>query len=349
MINKSLKTISWLVDEPTYRADSAYSYSTISRFQREGFRKLNSLFDSISTPSLLFGSLVDTMLTGTVDEFNQTYVIAVFPNISDTLMSITQTLYKKYGEKHLHIEDITDEDISQAALAHDYYVKPSYKNARIKKVRENCGSYYDLLRVAKGKTVIPQSLFDTALATVEALRNSKITKWYFKKDNPFENIERLYQLKFKSEYMGLGVRCMFDLIIVDHDKKLIYPIDLKTTGKNEEEFGHSFVTWRYFYQNNLYYYILRKNVENDPYFKDFTIVEYRDIVVNKFNKTPMVWVTPLSLVEKETEFYIKNDVGIVIDKIPNWRTVIGDLNYYLTNRPEYPIGYDEEIIIQNII
>ena len=29
-ITKSLKDISWLVDEPTYRADEALSYSTLS-------------------------------------------------------------------------------------------------------------------------------------------------------------------------------------------------------------------------------------------------------------------------------------------------------------------------------
>ena len=44
---KNLKDISWNVDEPTYRADSALSYSTLARFAREGFNKLDSLFTPI--------------------------------------------------------------------------------------------------------------------------------------------------------------------------------------------------------------------------------------------------------------------------------------------------------------
>ena len=44
-MRKSLKDISWLVDEPTYRADEALSFSSISKFYREGFSKLDQLFE----------------------------------------------------------------------------------------------------------------------------------------------------------------------------------------------------------------------------------------------------------------------------------------------------------------
>ena len=53
MERKSLRDISWQVDEPTYRADPALSYSTLARYEREGFNNLDKLFDSIDTPSLV--------------------------------------------------------------------------------------------------------------------------------------------------------------------------------------------------------------------------------------------------------------------------------------------------------
>ena len=56
--------ISWQVTEPEYRADSALSYSTLARFAREGFNKLDSLFDKLDTPSLTFGRAVDALITG---------------------------------------------------------------------------------------------------------------------------------------------------------------------------------------------------------------------------------------------------------------------------------------------
>ena len=38
---KSLKDIAWNVTEEEYRADHAYSYSTLAKFDREGFEKLD--------------------------------------------------------------------------------------------------------------------------------------------------------------------------------------------------------------------------------------------------------------------------------------------------------------------
>lgn len=55
MNRKSLKDISWNVSEETYRADPALSYSTLARYEREGFNNLDKLFDRLETPSLTFG------------------------------------------------------------------------------------------------------------------------------------------------------------------------------------------------------------------------------------------------------------------------------------------------------
>lgn len=85
---ESLFDISWQVDELTYRADNALSYSTIARFHREGFEGLSKLFDKIESPSLLFGSLVDTLLTGSEEEFNNTYLVAEFPSIPDSQSNV---------------------------------------------------------------------------------------------------------------------------------------------------------------------------------------------------------------------------------------------------------------------
>ena len=59
MERKSLKDISWNVTEAEYRADSALSQSTLTRYEREGFNNLSKLFDKIESPSLTFGSAVD--------------------------------------------------------------------------------------------------------------------------------------------------------------------------------------------------------------------------------------------------------------------------------------------------
>lgn len=249
---KSIRELAWNVDEPTYRADRALSYSTISRFEREGWRKIQSLFDKIETPSLTFGSAVDTMLTDGEEAFNNAFIVCDFPPLSDTLISITKYLHNNFHEKHRKISTISDEEINKTALMFDYYSNPRYNTLRIKNVKELCAEYYVLLTLADNKTVLSKNDYADVLACVNELKTSPVTESFFY-INPFDtSIEKVFQLKFKAEFEGIPVRCMFDELIIDHDNKVIYPIDLKTTGHAEEEFEDSFSKWRYEIIKNIY-------------------------------------------------------------------------------------------------
>ena len=99
MERKSLREISWQVSEPEYRQDTALSYSTLARFDREGFNNLDKLFERVESPSLTFGSIVDTLITGTEQEFNDNFIVAQLDNPpSDTLITITKRLFSIYGK-----------------------------------------------------------------------------------------------------------------------------------------------------------------------------------------------------------------------------------------------------------
>ena len=79
------------------------------------------------------------------------------------------------------------------------------------------------------------------------------------------------------------------LIYVDHNKKIIIPCDLKTSGHYEDEFYKSFVEWSYMIQARLYARLIKAAIERDEYFKDFKMLNYHFIVVNKKSLTPLVW------------------------------------------------------------
>lgn len=206
---KSLKDISWNVTEDQYRADSALSYSILSRFNREGFDNLTHLFDKIESPSLLFGSIVDTLLTGTKEEFDERFFIADFPELPDKQKEIVTMLFKTDSGKNSW-ENLSDDTLLQAILISNY--QPNWREeTRVKVIREAGKEYYDLLTLADGKTVVSQKLYQDALDCAEILRESESTKWYFEIDNPFnKTIERLYQLKFKGSYEDIDLRCMAD-------------------------------------------------------------------------------------------------------------------------------------------
>lgn len=124
------------------------------------------------------------------------------------------------------------------------------------------------------------------------------------------------------------------LIIVDYEKKHIYPVDLKTSSHKEWDFQESFCQWDYMIQARLYWLIIKANLDNDPYFKDFRLGDYRFIVVNKDSLRPLVWRFPLTNVAGD----LTDDKGNVYrDPL----TIGAELRSYLDNKPPVPVGIDE--------
>lgn len=88
-------------------------------------------------------------------------------------------------------------------------------------------------------------------------------------------------------------------------------------------------------QARLYWRIIRDNMDRDPYFKDFSLEDYRFIIVNPKTLTPLVWEFPL------TKYY-----GALIDDDGNEIRdpyVIGkELRAYLDCKPPVPNGINQD-------
>lgn len=336
MIMKSLKDISWLVSEDTYRQDSALSYSVLAKYERGGFNSIPTLFDKVESPSLLFGSLVDTLITGTPEEFDSRFFVCDFPDVPDSIITIVKHLYNEYGNIHNDLSLINDKLIIHATDIYKY--QPNWKpETRAKVIKEKGEEYYNLLFLAGDKTIVSTNDYNDAVDAYHALKDSESTKFYFMSDNPFDGIERLYQLKFKATLNNVDYRCMFDLLLVNHNNKTIQPIDLKTSFKKEYDFYKSFIEWSYNIQCRLYVRILEEVIKNDEYFKDFKILPYKDIVVCRTSLTPLVWDFEDTFVKGEL-VYGKNKQIILRDP----QTIGEELKYYLDSGVTMPVGINKD-------
>ena len=336
MNRKSLRGISWDVSEETYRADPALSYSTLARYEREGFNNLDKLFDKLETPSLTFGSAVDSIITGGQEEFENRFFVADFPNTPDSIIQIVKALFNEFSVTHRTLESIPNEEVIGFASRFNY--QNNWKpETRAKVIKEKGADYYNLLFIAGSKTILDTQTYQDVYNAVRALKESKSTQFYFAEDNPFEpNIERFYQLKFKACLEGINYRCMSDLLVCDSKNKIIYPIDLKTSSHTEWDFYKSFIDWLYAIQARLYWRIIRNNLDRDEYFKDFKLADYKFIVVNRRTLTPLVWeftnTTTLGTLyfgkNKQIEMRDPEEIG-------------KELSFYLTSRPKVPVGINE--------
>ena len=206
---KSLKDISWNISEEDYRKDPALSYSTLARFNREGFNNLNKLFDKIETPSLTFGSAVDSIITGGMEEFNERFIVADFPEIPDSIVKIVKRLFNSLKDRYTSLVKIPNDDIIYITQEESYQLnwKPE---TRAKVIKEKGSEYYDLLYIAGDKNILDTQTYLDVINSVDALKTNTATKYYFAEDNPYTNIRRYYQLKFKSVFDDINYRCMVD-------------------------------------------------------------------------------------------------------------------------------------------
>lgn len=329
---KSIKEISLDISEEEYRQMPELSYSTLAKYERGGgFKSIPTLFDKVESPSLTFGSAVDSIITGGMDEFNDRFIVAEFPSIPDSIITIVKYLFNQYKETNRNLISICDSAIIEATEIHKYQLnwKPE---TRAKVIKEKGEEYYNLLYISDNKTILSTKDYENVINAVNALKESNATRFYFAEDNPFDNIERQYQLKFNAEFNGVGYRTMMDLVIVDHDNKTILPIDLKTSGKSEYEFYKSFIEWGYMWQAILYTKVLEANIKKDDYFKDFTILPYNFIVVNKFSLCPLVW--------EYKDNHSINDVKLGDITYRHPFKIGEELYYYLNNNSRVPKGIE---------
>ena len=336
MENKSLYDISWKVSEEEYRADPALSYSTLAKYEREGFNNLDKLFDRLETPSLTFGSAVDSIITGGQEEFDERFMVAEFPSTPDSITKIVKSLFNQCRDSYRSLTMIPDNAIIKETEYQSYQMnwKPE---TRAKVIKEKGADYYNLLFVAGDRTILDTTTYQDVCNAVRALKESESTKFYFADNNPFvPNIRRFYQLKFKACLEGIEYRCMSDLLIVNHENKTIQPIDLKTSSHAEWDFYKSFVEWNYQIQARLYWSIIVQNMDEDEYFKDFELLDYMFIVVNRRTLNPLVWNCPLTRFvgtlyfgkNKQIEMRDPEDIG-------------KELSFYLSSRPKVPMGINE--------
>lgn len=335
---KSLFDISWKVDEPTYRKDNSYSQSIIGKFEREGFDSLQTLFDHVDTPQLRFGSLVDCIVTGTKEEFDSRYFVVDFPKITESLETIARELFKRYNKIYKSFDEIPDEDLNKVGIECDYYANPRYDDKRLKLIKSNCAQTYNIMFLAKGKECVSTENMSKAMRCVNALKSHELIGEYLAKDS-FANpgIEHYYQLKFKTERNGIPLKCMADLIIVDHNNKTVQPFDLKTTGHPEHQFYKSFIKWGYWIQAQLYWYIIRKTMDADEQYKDYELLDYKFLVVYTEDPHPLVWTYRDTKCNDDIS-YGKN--GNIICR--NWRNIVSELDYYIKNNPSHPIDINDD-------
>ena len=211
--------------EQEYHDYPAWSQSIIAKYARNGFSALPTLLDKVDpTPEMKFGSLVDCIITRGVSVAKNEYTVSDAPLPSPSVKAVLDYILLKTGVPYTEIQD----DVFLEAMDSCKY-QPKWKYETRRKSIDDCFGYYELRRA--GKEVISEQDWNDAMDMAKAIRTDPYLKNVFgvgKKDG----IEYLYQVQFVTSVVfnleETQCKCMFDLLVVDHNKKTLQPVDLKT-------------------------------------------------------------------------------------------------------------------------
>lgn len=270
-----------LPDEKTYKEYKAPSQSRIkSILNGVGNYKSRSKSNYNYSRGLAIGSVVDRMLN---------------PDIEDVSSLINIIPSKVPSGK---IGDCIKDLLSGLSLE-EAYKKNEFKRDSIEVVREKVEKepyYYAMMtRILNKKITIMESDYETAINIYNSLCNHEHTAFYCSTEYP-DHMEALYQVPIVFKYKGYELKALLDKIIIDHKRKVIIPIDFKTSEGSTIHFKKPFLRLKYDVQAYWYtmacksYFNYRYSIEHNSYFKKYKVLPFVFVLEsNTYQGCPLVY------------------------------------------------------------
>lgn len=241
------------------------SYSRLSKLADGPQAYKKGLEEKVDSSALSLGSAVDLLLTAPDKFHDEIFVMSVDKPDSDMMCKFCEV----YAE--------TD-DTSKAHIASGYKIN---LDRTMKKFEEEGKMYHDALIRSKGKQIIDYQGYSTAQYLANQLTTNEFTKQYFIPQS--NNIELIFQvpilwdLTYKSlvtnEHVVLEAKSLLDVIYIDHNKKIVRPIELKTGA---DSFMRTFWRYRRYIQGAMYYKAVLQAVLDERYIIEPTKFIYAD-------------------------------------------------------------------------
>jgi hypothetical protein len=245
----------------SYREMRGLNQSSLKKIlvsPQEYLKAINKQEDEATPEHFLFGTVVDIMLTGSKDEFDEKFVkIPDETKCSDAVKAIVDDVANIVFQTETidcplesYREDILD------ACNNNNYQSNWKDDTRIDKIIKEGSEYFDLLKSIAGKTPITESEYAKAVNAVMALKADKYTQMYTRKQKDVEYLDKFIVC---FGYEGEEIKGELDRVVINHKTKTITPIDFKTTGKSMLGFNYDFWQFRYDFQAAVYTYGLQRH------------------------------------------------------------------------------------------
>jgi hypothetical protein len=284
------------IPEQQYRDLEIPSYSMLSSIDKQGLDVVGGVKQSFN---LKYGSLVDMMCfePHLVDDTFYKGVSAKPPttnvkNICDVILSgigekkegqiaegVTPLGRRKEKKITGNLKDYVKEIVDAAAKLKVY--KTYSEEKTINSVVSAGAEYFKDKIKCRGKILIKPEMWLACSHTAATLITHPYTAKYFTHGVP--GIEIIYQYKFDTVVHGRRCKGMLDCLVVNHNLKIIIPVDLKTGEAPCKDFPMLYTMHKYHIQGALYREALIAITNNDFELMDYKVKEFEFVYISKLN------------------------------------------------------------------
>lgn len=283
---ESLKDYSLNISEDEYHAYPAWSYSLIARYAREGFSSIPTLHNKITPNAAMeFGSLFDSILTRGRKTLDDYYITDIsVPEAErkalDYLSTCTSATFETLSPKYIF------EKANECGYQPKWGEEAKYKHLA------PYAEYFNAK--SSGKKLVSRQDWDDAMEMARVFRNDEYLSKIFGTKST-KDIEYLYQLQFCEDVVlasgrTVQVKCMPDLLVVNHKDKTIQPVDLKTSGDPGWNFKDAFVRMRYDLEAAVYADLINLVIDKSLKYREYTVLSYLFTDVSRSDKIPVTYV-----------------------------------------------------------
>ena len=257
-------------------AKFALSYSTLKATIDDPISLVAGKKDLNSHTGVIFGSIVDKMLFDGPESLKDDFAIVdSFKIPTSNSLAIADEMIKQCTEEGSEKKPGAELFLS---CARDLKLFEKNKDEVItKKYTADTQAYCNAKIIsASGKKFITKDDFEKAERAVEVLRTHEYTKPYL--DQGREGLEVFYQVGLIEDYGKNKIKGVYDIFIIDHNRKIILPMDLKTTAFKGRDFKRAFIEYNYALQAELYNFMAKSFAERN--FPGYEVVDFRYMVLS---------------------------------------------------------------------
>lgn len=185
-------------------------------------------------------------------------------------------------------------------------------------ITEETISYFEFLKSKGNRDLIDSETLQRCNEAVTLLKaDTKVCELLGLYRSEMENIDMFNEIELSSDKVGIdniGLKGVADSIQINHDKKIIYINDLKTTGKTITDFPETVQFYNYNIQAAIYTRLV-KEVYKHIITPEWKII-FNFIVIDKYNQvycfevskvTQLVWDDNLKTKLEEINWHYKNN------------------------------------------